>query len=90
MITPTKDYVAATKDQPDEKTASGIYIPESAQQKPNSAKVVAVGDNITDIAVGNTIIYKTYNVTEVTVDNTDYLLIKDEDILAKLTGGTNA
>lgn len=81
-ITPLADYVVATAEEAATKTASGLYLPGNAAEKPKTAKVVAVGKQATQIKVGDRIIYKSYSTTEVKVDGSDYILVKEEDILA--------
>lgn len=81
-LNPLGDYVVATAEMAEAKTASGIYLPESATEKPKTAQVVATGPNAKQVAVGDRIIYKTYSTTEVKVEGTEYILVKEEDILA--------
>ena len=81
-ITPVADYVVAEQEEAATKTASGLYLPGSAQEKPKIAKVVAVAKSVREIKVGDRIVYKTYGTTDVKVDGKDYFLIKEEDILA--------
>lgn len=90
-IKPLADYVVAEAEKAQSKTASGLYVPDSAQEKPSTAKVLAVGpgkvgdDNErvpVSVKVGDTIIYKSYSTTEVKHAGKDYILIKEDDILA--------
>jgi chaperonin GroES len=81
-IQPLADYVVAQQEEAETKTASGLYLPEKAQEKPKVAKVVAVGKNVGEIKVGDRIVYKSYSTTEVKVGADEYMLIKEEDILA--------
>lgn len=81
-ITPLADYVVAVGEEAQSKTASGLYLPDSAQEKPKTAKVVAVAKGVKEIKVGDRIIYKSYSTTEVKVGGTDYILVKEEDVLA--------
>ncbi|MDB5163847.1 MAG: molecular chaperone GroES, chaperonin GroES [Candidatus Saccharibacteria bacterium] len=81
-INPLADYVVAVPEEASNKTASGLYLPDQAQEKPKTAKVVAVGAGVKQIKNGDRILYKGYSTTEVKVDGTDYLLVKEEDILA--------
>jgi chaperonin GroES len=81
-IQPVADYVVAQTEEAATKTASGLYLPGGAQEKPKVAKVVAVGPAVKAVKVGDKIIYKSYSQTEVKVDTTEYLLVKEEDILA--------
>jgi chaperonin GroES len=81
-LQPLADYVVAVGDEADIKTKSGIYLPQSAAEKPKTAKVVAVGKEATQVKVGDRIVYKSYTTTEIKVDGTEYILVKQEDILA--------
>lgn len=81
-VKPLADYVVAEAEEAKTKTASGLYLPEKSTEKPKVAKVVAVGMATKQVKVGDRIIYKSYSPTEVKVDGTDYLLVKEEDILA--------
>lgn len=81
-IQPLADYIVAQTEEAETKTASGLYIPGGAQEKPKVAKVVAVGKATQQIKVGDRIIYKSYANTDVKVGTEDYLLVKEEDVLA--------
>lgn len=81
-IQPLADYVVAQTEEAATKTASGLYLPGGAQEKPKVAKIVAVGADVKAVKVGDKIIYKSYSQTEIKVDATEYLLVKEEDILA--------
>lgn len=84
-IQPLADFVVARQEDAESKTASGLYLPDKAQEKPKVAKVVAVGKKAQEIKVGDRIVYKTYSTTEVKVGKDEYMLIKEEDILATLS-----
>ena len=64
---PLGDYVVAQAEEAESKTASGLYLPEKAQEKPKTAKIVAVGKETKQIKVGDRIVYKSYSTTEVKV-----------------------
>ena len=81
-LQPLGDYVVAVGEEAKTKTASGLYLPDKAQEKPKTAKVVAAGPNAKQVKVGDRIVYKSYSTTEVKVDADDYILVKEEDILA--------
>lgn len=69
----------------EEKTASGIYIPDSAKEKPSKGKIIAIGkekeDNKTELKTGDTVLYGKYAGTELKIDDKDYLILNTEDIL---------
>lgn len=87
MATPLKplgDRVIAVKDEAPTKTASGLYLPDNAKEKPVMAKVVAIGPEVTTLKIKDRIVYKEYSTTELKVDGTEYLVVKEEDVLATL------
>jgi len=81
-ITPLADYVVAVAEEAATKTASGLYLPEAAKEKPKTAKIVAVGKMVRELKVNDRIIYKSYSTTEVKVGAVEYILVKEEDVLA--------
>lgn len=81
-LTPLGDYVVAVAEEAETKTASGLYLPEKAAEKPKTSKVVAVGEGAKQVKVGDRIVYKSYSTTDVKVGGTGYILVKEEDILA--------
>lgn len=81
-INPLADYVVAEEEAAQTKTASGIYLPDSAAEKPKVAKVVAVGSAAKSLKVGDKIIYKGYSTNDVKIDGKEYILVKEEDVLA--------
>lgn len=81
-IKPLADRVVATREAVQTKTASGIFLPDSSKEKPVIATVVAVGPDVKGLAVGDKIVYKEYSTTELKVDGTEYLIVKEEDVLA--------
>ena len=81
-IQPLAEYVVAQLEAAETKTASGIYLPETATEKPKTAKVVAVGKKVEDVKVGDRIIYKGFSSTEVKLEGQEYILVEEEDILA--------
>ncbi len=85
-IKPLADRVLIEPAQAEEKTASGIIIPDTAKEKPQKGEVVAVGNGKKDepltVKVGDAVLYGKYAGTEITVDGKDYLMMKESDILA--------
>ena len=85
MSTPLKplgDYVVAVGEEAETKTASGIYLPEKAAEKPKTAKVVAVGPAANQVKVGDRIVYKSFSTTEVKIGKDEYILVEEKDVLA--------
>ena len=83
-IQPLADYVVAQGEEPETKTASGLYLPEKSAEKPKVAKVLAVGKEVKQLKVGDRIVYKSYSTTEVKLGADEYILVKEEDILATI------
>ena len=83
-IQPLAEYVVAVSEEPETKTASGLYLPDNAAEKPKVAKVIAVGKDVKQVKVSDRIIYKSYSTTEVKVEREEYILVKEEDILATI------
>lgn len=85
-IKPLADRVVIEPSPAEEKTASGIIIPDTAKEKPQKGTVMAVGNGLKDIPmtvkVGDTVIYGKYAGTEVTFDGNIYLIMKESDIYA--------
>ena len=81
-LQPLGDYVVAQAEEAQTKTASGLYLPEKAAEKPKTARVVAVGKEAKQVKVGDRIVYKSYSTTDVKVGSDEYILVKEEDILA--------
>ena len=85
-IKPLADRVLVEPAPAEDKTASGIIIPDTAKEKPQKGKVVAVGpgkkDEPTTVSVGDTVLYGKYSGTEISIEGTDYLMMRESDILA--------
>ena len=90
-IRPLGDKILVKRDEPTSRTESGIYLPETAKDKPKQGKVIAVGSGILNketgdylpfsVKKGDTVIFTSYSGTEVKIDNVDYLIMTEEDIL---------
>jgi len=88
MIRPLADRVLIEPKEAETKTAGGLYIPDTAKEKPQQGKVIAAGpgkkDEPMEVKVGDEVLYGKYAGTEVTVDDKKYLIVKQSDILAIL------
>ena len=93
MIRPLGDRVVIKVSEGDMKTASGIVLPDTAKEKPQEGEVVAVGtgkllDNGTraqmEVKTGDKVIFSKYSGSEVKVDEQNYLIVRESDILAVL------
>lgn len=83
-VKPLADRVVAVREEAETKTASGLYLPDAAKEKPVVAKVVAIGKEVKEVKVGDRIVYKEYAPTELKADGREFLILKEEDILATL------
>ncbi len=82
VVKPLSDRVVAVREKAQEKTASGLYLPDSSKEKPVVAEVVAVGPDAKQVKVGDKIVYKEYSTTELKINDVEYLIVKEDDILA--------
>ncbi len=92
-LKPLEDRVVVEPKEAEDKTASGIILPDTAQEKPQEATVIAIGPGKASdsgtivkmtVKVGDNVLYGKYSGTEVTVDGKDYLIMRESDILAIL------
>ncbi|MHB8792167.1 MAG: co-chaperone GroES [Thermoleophilia bacterium] len=92
-LKPLEDRVIVKTEESQDVTASGIVLPDTAQEKPQRGKIIAVGDGKVDesgkripldVKKGDEVIYSKYGGTEVKVDGQDLLIMKASDILAKV------
>jgi chaperonin GroES len=85
---PLADRVVVEPAAAEETTASGIIIPDTAKEKPQKGTVVAVGDGKKDepmtVKVGDTVLYGKYSGTELSLEDNDYMIMRESDILAVL------
>jgi chaperonin GroES len=93
-LKPLGDRLIVKPIEEEETTASGIVLPDTAKEKPQKGKVVAVGDGAVnedgkrrplDVAEGDEVLYSKYGGTEVTVEGDDLLVLRESDVLAKLS-----
>ena len=85
-ITPLADRVIIQQHEADTTTASGIIIPDTAQEKPHKGMVVAIGqgtkENPITVKVGDNVLYGKYSGSELKYEGSDYMIMKESDILA--------
>ncbi len=82
-LKPLSDRVVARKEQPETTTKSGILL-GAAKEAPAYAVVESVGPDVKSVKPGDKIVYKNYSTTDVKLDDTDYIIVKEEDVLATL------
>jgi chaperonin GroES len=94
-LKPLGDRVVVTPSKAEEKTKSGLFIPDTAQEKPQEGKVVAVGPgkvndkgerNAIDVKVGDLVIYGKYSAQEFKIDGDEFLILRSDDIYAIVEG----
>lgn len=94
-LRPLMGYVLVLPSEAETKTASGLYLPESAQEKPAQGSVVAVGEDVilesgkimkSPVKVGDKVIYKKWGGDEVKLNGIEYKLVKFDDLMAILEG----
>lgn len=93
MLKPLAGYVLIEPAPKETKTASGIVLPDSADEKPQEGKVLACGDDLTEegktikcpVRVGDKVVYKKWGGNEIKVESKELLLIKFEDLMAVVT-----
>ena len=86
MIKPLADRVLIEPQEAQTKTAGGLYIPDTAKEKPQQGIVVAVGpgtkDNAMTLKIGDKVIYGKYAGTEFHLDGKDYMIMRESDVIA--------
>ena len=93
-VTPLRDRVLVRRLEQKETAKGGIIIPDTAKEKPQEGEVMAVGAGKSekgkriplDVKVGDRILFGKYTGNDITVDDQEYLILREEDILAKLSG----
>lgn len=83
QLKPLQDRVVALKERPMETTKSGILLGE-AKEAPAYAVIESVGPDVKTVKVGDKIVYKNYSTTDIKLEDKDYIILKEEDILATL------
>jgi chaperonin GroES len=90
-LRPLQDRIIVKRVDEESKTAGGLFIPETAKEKPQRGKIVAVGNGKKtedgkvlplDVKVGDLVLFGKYAGTEIKVDNDDFLMMREDDILA--------
>ena len=98
-VTPLHDRVLIKRIEEKESIKGGIIIPDTAKEKPQEGEVIAVGAGKTndegkrvalDVKAGDRVLFGKYSGTEIKVDDEDYLILREDEILAKLSGAAKA
>jgi chaperonin GroES len=94
-VRPLYDRILIKRVETEEKTKGGIIIPDTAKEKPQEGKVVALGKGkllddgsikALDVKVGNKVLFSKYGGTDINIDGEDYLILREEEILAIIEG----
>jgi len=94
-LRPLHDRIVVRRKEAAERTASGLYIPDTAKEKPQQAEVVAVGDGKydndgkrikLDVKKGDTILIGKYSGTEIKIDDVEYTILREDEVLAVVEG----
>src|SRR5216684_3260784 len=96
-VRPLHDRILIQRLDEGEQKVGGIIIPDTAKEKPQQGKVIAAGNGKTkddgkriplDVAAGDTILFGKYSGTEIKLDGEDYLIMREDEVLAIIEGGT--
>ena len=98
-VVPLTDHIVLKPVEEEEITASGLVIPDSAKEKPQHGNVIAVGPGkmneagvieTLELSEGDRVLYQKYTGQEITVENQEYIIIRFQDVLAKLVDGAKS
>ena len=90
-IVPLNEKIVVERVEADDRTAGGIILPDTAKEKPKQGKIISVGDGkllddgkraAFQVKVGDRVLFSSYSGNEVTVDNKEYLIMTEDDVLA--------
>ena len=82
QLTPLADRLVLKRVETTQKTKSGIVLPDTAKEKPEEGEVVAAGKEVKEVKEGDKVLFSKYAPTEVKVEGVEYLIVKEEDVLA--------
>ena len=83
-VKPLKDRLFVKYSEEEDKTPGGLYIPDTAKEKPQKGIVVEIGSEVKDVKVDNRILFDKYSGSKIMIDDVEYLIIKEEDVLGIL------
>ncbi|MBI1823335.1 MAG: co-chaperone GroES [Nitrospirae bacterium] len=86
VFKPLKDRVFVSYSEESEKSAGGIYIPDSAKEKPQRGKVESIGLEVKSVKAGDQVLFDKYSGSKIHFEDKEYLIIKEEDILGIFEG----
>lgn len=82
MIKPIADRIVLRRVEKEAATASGIVLPDAAKERPEQGEVIEVGKDVKEVKKGDQVVFSKYGPTEVKIEGVEYLIVKEEDILA--------
>ena len=82
QLTPLADRLVLKRVEATQKTKTGIVLPDTAKEKPEEGQVVAAGKEVKEVKKGDRVLFSKYAPTEVKVEGVEYLIVKEEDVLA--------
>ena len=85
-LKPLKDRVLVSYTEEPEKTSGGLYVPDTAKEKPQQGTIVAVGSDVEDVKKGQIVLFDKYTGSKVMINDDEHLIIKEEDILGIIEG----
>ncbi|WP_022670629.1 co-chaperone GroES [Hippea alviniae] len=83
-LKPLMDRLIVEPEELEQKTESGIIIPDTAKEKPQQGKVIAVGDDVESIKEGDRVVFEKYAGNEIKLDDKKYVILKEDEVLAKI------
>jgi chaperonin GroES len=81
---PLKERVFVSYSEEQERTSGGLYIPDAAKEKPQRGRIEAIGGEVKGVKVGDEVLFDKYSGSKISFNDTDYLILKEEDILGVL------
>jgi chaperonin GroES len=81
---PLKERVFVSYSEEQDRTSGGLYIPDAAKEKPQRGRIEAVGSEVKSVKVGDEVLFDKYSGSKISFESTDYLILKEEDILGIL------
>lgn len=86
MIKPLKDRVCVSYSEEPEKTAGGLYVPDTAKEKPQQGKIEAIGSEVKEVKVGDIVLFDKYSGSKIKLNDKEHLIVKEEDLLGIIQG----
>lgn len=81
---PLKERVFVSYSEEQDRTSGGLYIPDAAKEKPQRGRIEAIGGEVKGVKVGDEVLFDKYSGSKISFEGTDYLILKEEDILGVL------